>query len=254
MKILIIEDEPHTANILKEFILKIRPQSEVLAIFESITQTVKFFTETLVYPELVFMDIQLADGLSFDIFPKVSIKCPVIFCTAYDQYTLKAFKNNGIEYLLKPVKEEDIEAAFQKVENFKQFTDPENEVMSLLKKTLSAKIRYKNSILIRVKESFIPIPILNIALFYVENEIVYAITFDNQKYPVFKPMADIENEIDPHQFYRISRQFLINRLAVKEIQPYFNRKVVVKTQFKLDQQLVVSRLKVTDFMNWIEKS
>lgn len=179
---------------------------------------------------------------------------PNHFCTAYDQYTLQAFKTNGIEYILKPVKEEDIEAAFIKYETLKESLHPNNDIVNLLKQTFSQKESYKTSILVNYKESFIPIAVNKIAFYVVENEILYIQTFDNQRYPVFKTMSEIESSIDPSLFFRINRQVLLNKNAIKEVQPYFNRKVIIKTDVRINEQLIVSRLKVTEFMNWIEQS
>ncbi len=253
MKILIVEDEPQTASVLQEIILQIKPDAQIQGIAESVEQSVQLLSNEANLPDLIFMDIQLADGLSFEIFPRVKVKCPVVFCTAYDQYTLQAFKTNGIEYILKPIKEDDIAAAFLKLESLKQAIAPELSILNMVKNALQSKSSYKTSILVRFKESYIPVSVSNIALFLVDTEIVYAYTFDNQKYALFKPMSDVESEVDPHQFYRISRQALINRTAIKEIQPYFNRKVVIKTQLKVNESLVVSRLKVSDFMSWVEQ-
>ncbi len=254
MKILIIEDEPHNAQILSEIIVQLKPNSTILKSIESIEQAVYYLTDQNNTPDLIFADIQLADGLSFEIFSKIKIKCPIIFCTAYDQYTLQAFKTNGIEYILKPVKEEDIEAAFIKYETLKESLKPDNDIVSLLKQTFSQKDNYKTSILVNYKDSFIPIGVNKIAFFIVENEILYIQTLDNQRYHVFKTMSEIESSIDPSLFFKINRQVLLNKNAIKEVQPYFNRKVVIKTDVRIKEQLIVSRLKVTEFMNWIEQS
>lgn len=254
MRILIIEDEPKTAEVLKDIIQQVQPKSEIIAILESIHNSVSFLSVPANLPELIFMDIQLADGLSFEIFSRVKVKCPVIFCTAYDQYTMQAFKTNGIEYLLKPIKEEDVISAFIKYENLKQAINPESDLLSILKNTLENRKSFKTTILVRYKEGHIPIPVSEIALFYLDTDVVYAFTFDNQKYAVFKPINEIESDLDDAQFFRINRQMLLNRTAITEIQPYFNRKVIVKTALKVTEQLIVSRLKVTDFIHWIENS
>jgi two-component system, LytTR family, response regulator LytT len=254
MKILIIEDEPHNAETLSEIITHIRPESLILEILESIEQAVTYLANPTNKPDLIFADIQLADGLSFEIFSKINIKSPIIFCTAYDQYTLQAFKTNGIEYILKPVKEEDVEAAFIKYNTLKESIKSEHEIVTLLKQAFNQKDRYKTSILVHYKESFIPISVNNIAFFLVENEILFIQTFENQRYPVFKTMTEIETYVDPSLFYRINRQVLLNRNAIKEVQPFFNRKVIIKTDVRIKEQLIVSRLKVTEFMNWLEQS
>jgi two-component system response regulator LytT len=254
MNILIIEDEPHTAQILSEIIVQVRPDSIILETLESIEQSVKYLSNDKNLPDLIFSDIQLADGLSFEIFSKVQLKCPIIFCTAFDQYTLQAFKTNGIEYVLKPVKEEDVEIAFTKYETLKESLKPDTEIVNLLKSTFQKNQNYKSSILVHVKESFIPIEVSKIAFFIVDTEILYIHTFDNKRYPVFKSMSEIEASLDPSIFFRISRQVLLNKKAIKEVQPYFKRKVIIKTDLKIEEQLIVSRLKVTEFMNWIEQS
>lgn len=254
MKVLIIEDEPHTAQTLSEIIVQVRPDSIILEVLESIEQSVKYLSNTNNTPDLIFADIQLADGLSFDIFSNMKIRCPIVFCTAYDQYMLQAFKTNGIEYLLKPAKEKDVEAAFIKYDTLKELLKPDTEIVSLLKKSFQQKENYKSSILVHFKESFIPIDVDKIAFFVVDTEILYIHTFDNQRYPVFKSMSEIESSIDPTLFYRINRQILLNKKAIKEVQPYFNRKVIIKTNLKIKEQLIVSRLKVAEFMNWIEQS
>jgi DNA-binding LytR/AlgR family response regulator len=253
MKILILEDEPHTAKALSEIIVQVRPDSIVPEILESIEQSVKYLSNENNLPELIFADIQLADGLSFEIFSKVQLKCPIIFCTAYDHYTLQAFKTNGIEYILKPVKVEDVELAFTKYETLKESLKPDTEIVNLLKKTFHQKKDYKSSILVHFKESFIPIAVDKIAFLVVDNEIIYIHTFKNQRYPVFKSMIEIESSVDPSLFFRINRQILLNKNAIKEIQPYFERRVVIKTDLRIKEQLIVSRLKVTEFMNWVEQ-
>jgi two-component system, LytTR family, response regulator LytT len=255
MKILIIEDEPHSAEILREIILEMNPSAIVPETIESIEQAIKYFSnQNNNNPDLIFADIHLADGLSFEIFSQIRIKCPIIFCTAYDQYTLQAFKTNGIEYILKPIKEEDIKKAFTKYDTLKESLIPENEIVNLLKQSFSQKENYKTTILVHFKENFIPIAYNNIVLFGVENETLYIHTFNNQRYPVSKTMAEIEPTIDPSLFFRINRQVLLNRNSIKEIQPYFNRKVIIKTNVSIKEQLIVSRLKVSDFMKWMEQS
>jgi two-component system, LytTR family, response regulator LytT len=255
MKILIIEDEPHNAEILSEIILQLKPSAIVLESIESIEQALKYLSnQENEYPDLIFADIQLADGLSFEIFSKIKILCPIIFCTAYDQYTLQAFKTNGIEYILKPIKDEDIKIALKKYETLKESLNTNNEFINLLKQTFKQKENYKNSILVHYKDNIIPISVNNIVLFAVEKENLYIHTFDNQRYTVFKTMSEIESTIDPSLFFRINRQVLINKKSIKEIQPYFNRKVIIKTIVDIKEPQIVSRLKVTEFMNWIEQS
>ena len=253
MKILIVEDEPQIASELTEIIGKIIPQAEYSDILDSIEASVKFLSVKTNRPDVIFMDIQLADGLSFEIFSNVEINCPVIFCTAYDKYTLEAFKSNGIDYILKPITENEIRAAFEKLEKLKRSFNSENNLIALIKNAFSLQKDFLNSILVHHIGSYIPISIENIAFFHLTNEIVYAHCFNNKKYSVYKSMEEIESALNPNQFYRINRQILLNRSSIKEIQPYINRKVVIKTDLLYPEQLIVSRLKVATFLKWIEK-
>ena len=253
MKILLIEDERQIAEVLKDIILKIKPESDIIGIVDSIDKSVQFLSVEENKPDLIFMDIQLADGLSFEIFSRVTINCPIIFCTAYDQYTLQAFKANGIEYILKPIKEDDIRSAFGKMEKLKEAFHSDNDILNVLKNAFHEHKNFRKSILVQSKECYIPISIENIALFFLTNDIVYAHCSDNKRYSIFKTMEEIEVNLDPEQFYRINRQIILNRKSIKEIQPYINRKLIVKTSVQTSEQLIVSRLKVTSFLKWIEQ-
>jgi DNA-binding LytR/AlgR family response regulator len=192
--ILIVEDEPKTAAALRDIICTLRPSATVAAICDSIQSTVSFIRDAAVQPDLIFMDIQLADGISFDIFNLVNIQCPVIFCTAYDQYTLQAFKANGIDYILKPVNPDDIDKAFVKWEKLGYTAKQDNPLMEALKKIMSVKKAYKTSFLVHHRESIIPVPVNEIGLFHFENEVVYALLFNGQRYALFKPMQEVEQD------------------------------------------------------------
>ena len=253
MKILIIEDEPQIAEELKELLLRIYPDTEILGLLDSIDSSVKFLSEKRNAPELIFMDIQLADGLSFEIFTQIEINCPVIFCTAYDQYKLQAFKCNGIEYILKPIKECAIRSAFEKIEKLKLSFNSNKDILEILKNALNQQKCYSSSLLAQNKGKHIPILVDDIAFFYLSNEIVYAYCFNSKKYPVYKTLEEIEFTLNPDKFYRINRQVLLNRTSIKEIQPYINRTVIVKTDLQHPEQLIVSQFKVSTFLSWIEQ-
>lgn len=254
MKVLIIEDEPHNAQILGEIIVQLKPGSVILDVLESIKQSVQYLSDQNNKPDIIFADIQLADGLSFEIFSTINVRCPIVFCTAYDQYMLQAFKTNGIEYILKPVKEEDIKAAFIKYDTLKESLKVEPDAMDRAVQSHRSKVTYKTSILVHYKESLIPVSVFDIAIFFVDFEVLYIQTFDNRRYAVFKSMSEMESQIDSSLFFRINRQVLLNRNAIKEVQPYFNRKVIVKTDVQVKVQLIVSRLKVVEFRQWMEQT
>jgi len=252
MNVLIIEDENKTAAMLKELI-ESHPDYLVVNICESIEASVSYLHKNQQKLDLVFMDIQLADGQSFDIFDQIQINIPVIFCTAYDDFMLKAFKNNGIDYILKPFKEEDIQKALAKVGQLKSNFSLNSISISNIK-SLFAKEPFQTSFLVRYKEKMYPIAVADIAMAYLENEVVYLINFKGEKHVIFKTLEQFESAVSPHQFYRINRQTLVNRAIIKEIEPYFNRKAVVRVTIPFPDKLIVSRLKVTSFLEWVENS
>jgi DNA-binding LytR/AlgR family response regulator len=252
MKILIVEDEQKTAALLKELI-ETHPNYTVAGICDSVESAVNFLKIHQPQLDVVFMDIQLSDGQSFEIFDKIAVNLPVVFCTSYDEYTLKAFNNNGIGYILKPFNEKDIHQAILKVEGLKgSFVKHTFENLNL-KELIVKEKTYQSSFLIRFREKIYPVSVADIAFVYFENETAYLYNFKGEKHPLFKTMDDVENLISPDQFYRISRQMIINRKAIKEIEPYFNQRVVVHLTVKTPEQALVPRLKVSPFLSWVEK-
>lgn len=250
MKILIVEDEQKTALLLKEFI-EWHPTYSVVAICDSIETSVNYLRQHQQDLDVVFMDIQLSDGQSFEIFDKISVNLPVVFCTSYNEFTLKAFKNQGIDYILKPFDATDIRKTIAKVEalkgNFREHT------ANSLKEVLVEKPTYQTSFLIRFREKIYPVLVSDIAFVYLENETAYLYSLKGEKHPIFKTLDDIENLISPDQFYRISRQMIINRKAIKEIEPYFNQRLVVHLTVPTPEKALVVRLKVAPFLSWVEK-
>jgi two-component system response regulator LytT len=251
MNILIIEDEPRTAKLLKEFILALDDTHTVLDICDSVESTVQFLQNTPHRIDLLFMDIQLADGNSFDIFQKVTVNIPVIFCTAYEDHLLEAFKSNGIDYILKPFHEKDIEQAFRKLDQIRSSL--------LLAPGLPTRIQQafnnstQSSFLVRFREKMYPIAVRDIAAVALEKEVVYIYTYNKEKYALFRPIDDIEAALDPQSFFRINRQMILNRDAILEMEPFFNRRVIVTLKVPTAERPLVSRLKVTPFLEWIEK-
>ncbi len=248
MNVLIVEDEKFTAELLKEFIEK-DSDFFVTNILGSIVDTVSFLSKHQNNLDLIFMDIQLEDGYCFEIFKHIDITVPVIFCTAYDEYTLNAIKNNGIEYILKPFQEKEIADALQK---FKKFVGHiQNKGISSL--IMPAQTHsYQESFLTQIREKSIVIYTKDVAVFYIENEIVYMLTFNGSKYPLFKNMGYVEEACNHQLFFRINRQMIVNRNAVVSIQPYFNRKAFIQIKISLTEKPVVSRLKVPAFKKWLE--
>jgi two-component system, LytTR family, response regulator LytT len=251
MNILIIEDEKKTAVMLRD-IIEQHADRLVVRVCESIEESVAYLLKNQSKLDLIFMDIQLADGLSFEIFNQVQINIPVIFCTAFDDYTLKAFKNNGIDYILKPFKDEDIQYAFTKVNLLKEnFTHKAFKPIDINQLIVRESIP-QTSFLVHHREKMYPFQVSDIALVYLDNETVYLLNFNADKFPVAKTLDQIESTISPKQFYRINRQMIVNRKAIKDIEPYFNRKMVVHLAVSFPEKAIVSRLKVSPFLEWIE--
>ncbi len=250
MKILIVEDEQRTALMLKEFI-EWHPTYSVVSICDSIETAVTYLRAHQQELDVVFMDIELSDGQSFEIFDKIAVNLPVVFCTSYNEFTLKAFKNHGIDYILKPFSAADIRQTIAKVEALKgNFTAHSS---TTLKEVLTEKPTYQTSFLIRFREKIYPVAVADIAFVYLENETAYLYNFKGEKHPVFKTLDDIESVISPDQFYRINRQMIVNKKAIKEIETYFNQRIVVHLNVATPEKPLVPRLKVAPFLSWIEK-
>jgi DNA-binding LytR/AlgR family response regulator len=251
MNILIIEDEPRTAKLLKEFILAVDDTHTVLGICDSVESTVQFLGTTTHRIDLLFMDIQLADGSSFDIFQKVAVNAPVIFCTAYEDHLLEAFKSNGIDYILKPFHEKDIEQAFRKLDQIRSSLLLAPSLPARIQQALAS--RTQSSFLVRFREKMYPVAVRDIAAVALEKEVVYIYTYNKEKYALFRPIDDIEAALDPQTFFRINRQMILNRDAILEMEPFFNRRVIVTLKVPTAERPLVSRLKVTPFLEWVEK-
>jgi DNA-binding LytR/AlgR family response regulator len=247
MNILLVEDEQHTAALLKD-IIEENDSFFVVEIVESIVDAVDYLIKYQKNLDLLFFDIQLSDGLSFEIFKHVDINTPVVFCTAYDDYAMDAIKNSGIDYVLKPFKSEDIHNALTKYQKF---------VGSLQSKTpidfKQNKVEYQRYFLCQFKQKTIVVKREDIAYFSIENEITYLHSFESKRYPIFKNLEHIESATPPKEFFRINRQMLLNRNAVESYEPYFNRKIVLNLTVKTEDKPVVSRLKVSEFKKWLEQ-
>lgn len=252
MKVLIVEDEQKTALMLKEFI-EWHATYTVVNICDSVESTVNYLRQHQQELDVVFMDIELSDGQCFEIFDKISVNLPVIFCTSYNEFVLKAFKNRGIDYILKPFNQDDIRQTIAKVEALKGNFAHHASITANLKEVLVQKPTYQTSFLIRFREKIYPVSVADIAFVYLENETAYLYNFKGEKHPVFKTLDDIENALSPDQFYRINRQMLINRKAIKEIEQYFNQRIVVHLTVPIPEKPLVPRLKVAPFLSWVEK-
>jgi len=250
MNVLIVEDESHTANLLQE-IIEQDPDFIVTEKLESVEESVQHLSRYQQNTDLLFFDIQLADGQSFEIFKHIDVVTPVVFCTAFDEYILQAIKNNGIDYVLKPFKESEIQNALQKYKRL--IATLQTKKTAPVHFQTEQKKQYQQSFLTQLREKSIVKRIAEIALFCVEHETVYLYTLAGEKFPLFKKMEYIESVCDPEHFFRINRQMLVKREAITSFEPYFNRKIVLQLKINLADKPIVSRLKVTPFKEWLER-
>jgi two-component system, LytTR family, response regulator LytT len=251
MKIVIIEDEKLTAKDLAKTIKGIEPDIEILALLHSVEEAIEFF-KTKPALDLIFSDIELGDGLSFEIFEKAQNRTPVIFCTAFNEYALQAFKTVGIDYLLKPFSKVTVEKALEKYHYLKEKLASQNDalpnLMSLLKNQLFP-IKTP-SIIMQQGDKIIPLEGDKIALFYIEDDYVFAYTFDQKSHILSQKLDVLEKTFSP-SFFRANRQFLINRKAVKDASHSFNRKIEINLTLPFKAQIIVGKLKVTSFLQWL---
>lgn len=253
MTIIIIEDEVKTAKALGQLILSIRPDVQILSYIQSVDGAVSYLTEND-QPDLIFMDIQLADGLCFEIFKSVEVVSPVIFCTAFDNYAIEAFKANGIDYVLKPFSRESIAAAIKKAAELKNFFQrnkknlPDFEYLL----TRNGENTGKSSFLVFKNNKYLTVQTENIAYFFIKNETPTIMTFDKGEYPITQSLDEVHKLLSPSQFFRVNRQYLVSFSAIREAEHYFSRKLILKLTVPTEEKLLVGKEKATAFLGWLE--
>jgi two-component system LytT family response regulator len=257
MKIAIIEDEPKIAESLKLILMEIDPSIYVMKILSSVKSSVEWLRVNQSSCNLLFMDINLTDGLSFEIFNQIESNTPIVFVTAYDQYALDAFKVNGVDYILKPFDKTKIKQSLKK---FKSLTQTGSNPLSaeslqhLLEVVASKTITNKRkSYLVYHQDKLIPLAVDDISWFYKSNQVTYACTISNKKYIIDDALDKIQNEVSSVNFYRANRQFIVSKNAIENISIYFNGRLIVNILPKPDERIIVSKAKATDFKNWLSK-
>ena len=251
MNVVIVEDELAASDNLSYLLTKINPSITIIAALDTVTATVDFFSKPH-NAALVFMDIHLADGISFEVFDQVDIKLPIIFTTAYDQYALKAFKVNSIDYLLKPIDEEELAYALESFEaKIQQQGMDEKQMNSLLRLIQTKPTAYKQTFLVSMGDQLLPIKTENIAYFFIDTGVVKAVTTDDRSYALDLKLEDIEESLNPEVFYRANRQFIIKRDVIVNIKYHFNSKLLVSVQPSCNERIVVSKAKSSDFKKWM---
>jgi len=253
MKTVIIEDEPLAAKRLAQMIHEIDQGIVIENILDSIDSSISWFKNNPP-PDLIFLDIHLADGLSFKIFEQIEIKSPVIFCTAYDEYAIKAFHLNSIDYLLKPVEKEKLAASirkFKEIKNYYSTTNFEFNLQNLLKEYQIKKSEYKSRFLVNKGSNLIPLTTHEIAYFYAEDKLVLLRTFSNQIFVINYSLEQLETLLDPKMFFRINRGVIISNKSIINIHNYFNYKLKLETEPKYEKELIVSKQRTNEFKEWL---
>jgi len=249
-KVLIIEDEKPAAEWLRQLIVKFDSQISILNVIDSVSGAVEWFQKNQA-PDLVFMDIQLADGLSFAIFERVKVPCPVIFTTAYEEYAIKAFKVNSVDYLLKPIAYNELEAAFQKF-GAKQQAVPEVTIELLNKVKDMLQKQYKTRFVIKVGEHLKSIPVEDILFFYSLDKATFLCTADFKTYLVDYSLDRISEMVEERRFFRINRKYILNNQSIADIVFYSNSRLKIKLKKPDEESIIVSRDKVAAFKEWLD--
>ncbi|WP_353721258.1 LytTR family DNA-binding domain-containing protein [Dyadobacter sp. 676] len=254
MKILIIEDEYPAAERLEKLIKKLDPRMEVTAVLESVEAGREWFAHAEPV-DLIFSDIQLADGLSFQIFEEFPAHSPIIFTTSYDEYAIKAFRVKSIDYLLKPIKAPELAEAIRKYENIREDFSPKayaRKVETLLDSLEMTRRPFKTRFLVKNGEQLIPVNQEHVAYFYTTNEMACLVATDGRQYLVDYKLEELESLLDPANFFRLNRQFIARIDAIRKIHTYFNGKLKVELRPQASQEVVVSREKAPAFKAWLE--
>ncbi len=250
MKVLIIEDEAPAFRRFQKILEEIDPSIEILEVIDSVNDSVKWIRNHS-HPDVIFMDIQLSDGISFEIFEQVEIQSPVIFTTAFDEYMLRAFKVNSIDYLLKPIKKEDLMQSIQKYRQLKTVFSGDANMSELVKMIRLDERKFKTRFLVKQGDKLLSIQTDEIQYFQTKNGVVYLAT-RGKKFLLDQSLEDLSGQLDPEKFYRANRQFLIHYDAIKTVHKYHKGKLLVELTDPVDEQIVVSSEKATDFKQWLD--
>ena len=252
MNIIIIEDEKPSARRLNRMLSNLDIETQTM--LHSVEESIEWFQNNE-HPDLIFLDIQLSDGLSFEIFETVEVKSAIIFTTAYDEYALQAFKLNSIDYLLKPIDEDDLAKAVSKFKdrnpnNKQSVTLDFNDIKKLLVNPIERE--YKKRFSVKIGQHLKLVNIDEIECFYSENKGTYLYTSDKRNYLLDLTLEQLENELEPHTFFRINRKFFVNINAIKDMVSYTNSRLQIKLNTYNEQDVIVARERVKDFKTWLE--
>ena len=251
MNTLIIENEKPAADNLIRQLKKVDKSINVVAVIETVENAVNWF-QSNPSPDLILMDIQLDDGLCFEIFESVQVNSPIIFTTAYDEYAVKAFKVYSVDYLLKPITEESLISAIKKLKTFFSPQTANNEKINQIYKQLGA--HHKNRFFVKIGEHYKSISTNDIACFYIVERCVFFMTLSGRRYDINYSLEHVENLINPRQFFRINRRMIINRDAIEDVISFSKNRLKIKiANWHENEEIILSRERITDFKNWMDR-
>lgn len=255
MKILIIEDEPFARSELVRLLKATGRDFEILGELDTVEDSVKWL-KTHRLPDLIFLDIQLADGISFEIFRQVEVNTPIIFTTAYDEYAISAFQLNSIDYLLKPIRQEALEKALRKLDTLRQGAGKaESGIRPEQLESILSQLQgpYKSRILVRLGDQLKSVDVSEVAYFYAEDDIVFLYLKGRSRYIVDRSLNDLEGILDPKAFFRITRNCIATIGSIKKVSKYFNSRLLVELDPPAPDKLLVSRVRVPDLLLWMDQ-
>jgi len=252
MKAVIVEDEQIAAQRLQQLIKEEDSSIEVIAVLPSVEETVEWFTLNSI-PDLVFMDIHLADGSSFSIFDQIEIKCPIIFTTAYDEYSLKAFEVNSIDYLLKPINSKNLSRALGKLKNLSSRDENITQIASLMATLKQNENTYKTHFLVPYKDKLLPVAIDQIAYILSEYKMAKIVLLDRQSYVLDTSLEELSKQLNPIKFFRANRQYIVSHRAIEDLSVWFNGKLSVNLTISTPERILVSRARISEFKSWYTK-
>jgi len=259
-RVVIIEDESHNSTMLKGLVNELRPDWKIVAILESVKDSIEWLRDNKA-PDLMLVDIQLSDGLSFSIFREIDpgISSRIIFTTAYDEYAIRAFQVNSIDYLLKPIKKEDLESSFRKYEEilaayplWRQFSEDDRDYFSrVVDSIIDGRKEYRTRLLIQGFKSYTKLETKDIAFIYSDNKITFAVDFSGKEYMLNYNLEQLESELNPELFFRANRKIIVSLKAVKSVYKDRDGKLILNTEPPAKFTPGISRIKAADFKNWL---
>ena len=249
MKAVIIEDEKIAADLLKNLICQLDEDIEVVTVLQTVEDSVEWL-ENNQHPDILFVDIHLADGSSFSIFEKTEVKCPIVFTTAYDEYSLKAFEVNSIDYILKPINKVDLQKALNKYKNLRSHDIDYKDFVNRFLSGAKNVDNYKEYFLVPERDKLIPLAAKDIAYVYIDLKLIKAVTFSGKVYYLNQNLDEMMNQLNPKMFFRANRQYIVSHDAIKDISIWFGNKISLNLAMPTEEKIIVSKARVSEFKNW----